>query len=549
MAGNEVKILVRVYNSGKAGLDEVNKDVDDYAKKFSETFTKRFSESMTQNLDQNLTQHIRTVVDQAGRDIGDRMGNSVGERMTTRITERLRTVRDRMTSSSSSSSARSDGGGGGDRDRVHVSVDVDQKTLTERLGDLGKNLSEKVSGFFQDGLKGGLTSIFSGDVFSTILKAGLIGLGTTVIAPALGAAISSGVLLALGGGFLGAGLLAAFQGPEIGGALKKGGAFNAFKAEVKKEFLDFGVNFIGPIQHFAEGLVGVFRQLKPMIDHLGTALGPVADDLASGVIGFLQNVMPAILRGVEASAPLIRVLADNLPGIGDAMGRFFDHISQSGPQAATFLNDLLHALQLLIRFLGVFIAGLTQMYIFARRVFVGLVSVILNSAALILEGMTAAFGWIPGIGPKLRHAEESFGNFAAGVMHKLREIPRDIPVTIRLRVVGQAAANAAIRTARILAGMRAAGGVGHAAEGGPRSNLTWVGEHGPELVDLPPGSTVHTAGDSARMAASGGGTQRLDIRLTADRTTERGVIDALFRVFRAEIGDNYGGNVQLALGR
>lgn len=52
-------------------------------------------------------------------------------------------------------------------------------------------------------------------------------------------------------------------------------------------------------------------------------------------------------------------------------------------------------------------------------------------------------------------------------------------------------------------GMNAHGGIigsyGHAAEGGPRSNLTWVGEQGPELVSLAPGSTVHSAGDSKRI--------------------------------------------------
>jgi hypothetical protein len=47
--------------------------------------------------------------------------------------------------------------------------------------------------------------------------------------------------------------------------------------------------------------------------------------------------------------------------------------------------------------------------------------------------------------------------------------------------------------------------VGGAAGGGPRSGLSWVGENGPELVSLSAGSTVHTAGDSQRMAAGMGG--------------------------------------------
>ncbi|MGW1808247.1 phage tail tape measure protein [Streptomyces sp. NPDC002078] len=51
-------------------------------------------------------------------------------------------------------------------------------------------------------------------------------------------------------------------------------------------------------------------------------------------------------------------------------------------------------------------------------------------------------------------------------------------------------------------GHKAAGGVvGMAASGGLRSSLTWVGEQGPELLDLPAGSRVFSNPDSRRMWA------------------------------------------------
>jgi hypothetical protein len=52
---------------------------------------------------------------------------------------------------------------------------------------------------------------------------------------------------------------------------------------------------------------------------------------------------------------------------------------------------------------------------------------------------------------------------------------------------------------------RASGGITGAAGGGPRGSQTLVGEHGPEIVDLPYGSMVHSNGDSMRMASQGGG--------------------------------------------
>lgn len=84
--------------------------------------------------------------------------------------------------------------------------------------------------------------------------------------------------------------------------------------------------------------------------------------------------------------------------------------------------------------------------------------------------------------------------------------------------------------------------VGGAASGGNRSGRMWVGEAGPELVTLPPGSQVRTAGDSKRMAAEGGHGSEVRIILDA-----RGADDGLLRLLRKMIRVE-GGNVQKALG-
>ena len=55
---------------------------------------------------------------------------------------------------------------------------------------------------------------------------------------------------------------------------------------------------------------------------------------------------------------------------------------------------------------------------------------------------------------------------------------------------------------RAFKGKAAGGIVGAAASGGLRSNLTWVGEQGPELLDLPAGSRVWSNPDSRRKASA-----------------------------------------------
>lgn len=119
------------------------------------------------------------------------------------------------------------------------------------------------------------------------------------------------------------------------------------------------------------------------------------------------------------------------------------------------------------------------------------------------------------------------------------------------------------------AGKAAGGIVGGAASGGMRGGLTWVGEHEPELLDLPVGSRVWSGPDSRRKAAQapwasmlnvprrpgaggaasagGGSVQPIIVHQTIEldgRVVARQIFDPL----RGEIAHR-GGNVQKTLGQ
>ncbi len=90
------------------------------------------------------------------------------------------------------------------------------------------------------------------------------------------------------------------------------------------------------------------------------------------------------------------------------------------------------------------------------------------------------------------------------LVQSLDQIPGDIFTTIHISTVGGASMDKAKQQGR----QQASGGiVGGAASGGLRSGMTWVGEAGPELLDMSGlvGATVHTAGDSKRIEAGEGG--------------------------------------------
>lgn len=93
-------------------------------------------------------------------------------------------------------------------------------------------------------------------------------------------------------------------------------------------------------------------------------------------------------------------------------------------------------------------------------------------------------------------------------------------------------------------GFEHGGIVGQAASGGLRSNQVMVGEHGPELVNLPPGSHVQSNPDTERMLA-GGGRAPIVIEIVSGGSD---MDDFLMKLLRQAIRVR-GGDVQVVLGQ
>ncbi|UOZ10549.1 hypothetical protein [Amycolatopsis sp. WQ 127309] len=90
------------------------------------------------------------------------------------------------------------------------------------------------------------------------------------------------------------------------------------------------------------------------------------------------------------------------------------------------------------------------------------------------------------------------------------------------------------------------GPIGHAATGGGRGGMTWVGEQGPELVKLPVGSFVNPAGTSSRGGGSraGASDSAPEVRIVIDLSGgDQRLMDWFKNRIRIE-----GGNVQTVLG-
>ena len=123
------------------------------------------------------------------------------------------------------------------------------------------------------------------------------------------------------------------------------------------------------------------------------------------------------------------------------------------------------------------------------------------------------------------------------VRHNFDVVLRDRVVNVRVVTTGSSA---------IRDNDKRTGGIPGAASGGARGSRTLVGEDGPEIVDLPFGSMVRSAPDTARLLAGGGDPGRplvIELKI-GDRALGRLLIDPLRREIRTQ-----GGDVQAVLGQ
>lgn len=624
MASNEIIITIRARSAVRAGFDAARKEAEAAGNDAGEAYTDRFVNTVVTRMAQrikaplarigtdmgqqlgdtvsnNLSQRIEDAVGRVGADAkeeaassGEIIGDSLGESAGRSITDRIRDYFRRMPTDTSDETNRSgdeigdrlgnrisdrintkiketilrtnSGGLGDDKDRdngADSDKDVDRNLLS-RMFDRGREAASA----FSTGFGQAVSSFFSGDLISVLVKVLAGGALAMALGPVIGAAITTAILFALGGGVLAAGIAAAFKDPKILGAA------GDLKTKLSAMFEEFGKPFAPHVGIVLEKLAGFLDRIAPKLKEVGELFAPLVGTLGQAFVEMLDNMMPGILEAVEASKPLFETLAKHMPDIGKAVGEFFAIISEGGDDANQFFSDLLSAITKILPIIAELIAAMATWYSVVRSLvmlaidhfnnllgviramasgaktaFLSFVVFALDQLGRLLIGASAALGWIPGIGPKLKEAEKKFNEFRKDVNDELSKI-KDKNVVINMEVFGLAAANAAVSVGQTLTNMGYAhGGIKGAANGAISSGLTLVGEHGPELAEVKPGGRVWSNPDTQRMLSQGGGSgggQELHAKWDSSGDA---LMDELSKHIRLYVKDMGGGSVQTAYGQ
>lgn len=478
-----------------------------------------------------------------------------------------------------------------------------------------RSLGGLVSGTLQDGVGQGLVNGFKagGPAGAAVLAAVVLGALSLI-----GAALSGLIVTALGAAFVSVGAISAFQSKDV----QKN--WTATLAHIKEQFADVGTPLIPVLNHAID-------RLGRMSDKAAPAMRKAFEETANATDLFIQKLMDGFENfGKIVFKPIMDAWNVFAPVFGDVWNEFMTELGHSFKEMANLVKEhpteIAAALDVVFEALDLLVDTVTffgKMWVFAMQnagdaagivvqAVQGLFNVLMTVFDGIISGAAKAFGWVPGIGPKLKEANTAFDNFrntandrlnsiagaAFGVdntlnkMNRKRKLDADISTwqaklaTARaslkktanqkaraklqadisdlnnkisraraeLNRLNGRTATTYVRTVQLGIGAEAAnaarramgGIIGTAQSGGIRSNLTMVGEAGPELVQLPPGSRVRTAGDTSRImsrADGGGGVGRLFIDAANDDLSQL-LVKVLRNAIRAQ-----GGDVQVVLGR
>lgn len=149
----------------------------------------------------------------------------------------------------------------------------------------------------------------------------------------------------------------------------------------------------------------------------------VTGRLAPALRGYYAEIMPRLRAAFQSIAATIR---DN-QGVFRSLGQLLTDV---------IIPIIARAASLLINTLGpafkVVVGVVKNVVIPAFSLLVGSVLTALNG---IVSGAAIAFGWIPGIGPKLQTAADEFDTFVDDINAKLGRIIKDVNVNVNIHPV------------------------------------------------------------------------------------------------------------------
>jgi hypothetical protein len=305
------------------------------------------------------------------------------------------------------------------RNEVRIVVTGDSRDAERAFRQVNDSANKSKTDLIKAFDEGGKTSVkkmsqpfggFGGIVSPQLAAAGVVA-GAAFSAPAA-AAITAGLLGALGGGVLIAGIKSASSGPRVKAA------WGGLSKSAAESFKDFGKPFEGPVLDAIETFGKAIRSLAPDFNEMGASIAPVIGPLAQGLRGLFENAMPGLKEALKSSVALFDVVAKRMPDIGTAISDSLKSMADGGKGATDMLNGSISALLGTLRGTAKAVGWLSEKF--------GQISEN-ERTAIFLKGLGKVFSGLGHtirniFGPELGALGEQFGSLEGTVHNNRKEI-------------------------------------------------------------------------------------------------------------------------------
>lgn len=283
--------------------------------------------------------------------------------------------------------------------------------------------------------------------------------------------------------------------------------------------LDKGAN------SFGDAWASTNKTLKQQWAELKAGFDAFMIKMGERITPLIEKAIPAIKNGWES----VRKTFVELNNVFHFDEMFVKIKAASEEFVAEFKKDWpqIRPLAILLAFaIGMIAEGILAVVLLVAKmdtkmltVWKGLSTVVVDFTRFFLASMKDiadaaawAFGWIPGIGPKVKEAAKHVDDFVDQTNKSLNKL---INPTVTIRVGAETVGSLAAAVITSLGAKQTFGVAGHAS-GGIAGGLVRVGERGPELVNLPQGSHVLPNGNAAGTSAGAGQPAQIESVISFD---------------------------------
>lgn len=321
--------------------------------------------------------------------------------------------------------------GGDSNVRVRVRPDVDRNAFRRGLHNAIAPALQGIQGLLSDGIGQGLGNAFSAAAKNPAVLAGVAAV-VTLAASLIGAGLAGALVFAFGAAFVGLGGFIASKAPEV----KK--AWSGMVDDVKASWASAGKAMEPVVTHGIDLLGKLADSFLPHFQEaMRQSAGPVTDFLnhvSEGIKIFGRRAFKPLMEGFNALllafGPEFETL---MGGMGDsfgALGRTVRDHSGEIAMAMRMIFGLITTIIDVINFLAnAWVTSLSIMTMtvgmFIKGGILPMADAAMSAFSTIVNGAAAAFGWLPGIGPKVKAAAKQFNDFGKGIHDKLNGMAND----------------------------------------------------------------------------------------------------------------------------